>query len=110
MSIASIFREGDLRDVERLSAGLSREEVLDCYCVMEEELSQSDADLFNRAYRKGRAMAKAKAVDALFAQMITGKDGVKGALSYLTRLANEWESDEEMSGSGGRVLKIELGD
>ena len=95
------------KEIERLAAGLSREEVLDCYGVSEEELNQCDRDIFDRAYRKGRALAKARAVDALFVQMVSGKDGVKGSLSYLRQLGKEWEGEGE-SGVAGRILRIEM--
>lgn len=85
---------GDPLNIERLAAGLSKEEVLDCWAVTYDELDQNDQDLFNRSFKKGRALAKAKAVDSLFSQM-NSRDGVKGCLSYLTRVGDVWPTVEE---------------
>jgi hypothetical protein len=94
------FDKSELADIERLASGLSKAEVLDVFYMLEEELSQEDLDIFNRAYRKGRALAKAQAVDCLFVQM-SGRQGVPGALAYLTRLADEWPSESE--GNAGKT-------
>lgn len=106
----STFRPDDHLNIERLAAGLSQDEVLDCFCVTKEELSQEDLDYFTRAYKKGRAMAKADAVTKLQAQM-AGRDGVKGCLAYLVRVGDEWPEvteDKNSNSSTGTTFRVEL--
>ena len=107
----SVFKQGDLHDIERFAAGLSEQEVLDIYLVRKDELCQQDRDLFERSYKRGRALGKAKAVEALFTQMSLGKDGVRGAMEYLTRTATDWpaqaaQNDDGISFGGFRI-KVE---
>ena len=103
----SIFTGNDTDSIERFAAGLSPEEVLDIWCVTADELSQADLDTFNRCYRRGRALAKSRAVDALFGCM-SGRDGVKGSLAYLVRMNDEWPEVTEETESGKGVFKIVL--
>jgi len=105
----SIFSNNDPANIERLAAGLSEVEVLDCWGVAKDELSQNDLDLFARSFRKGRAMAKARAVDSLFSAM-NGRDGVKGALSYLVRVGDVWPTVTEEKKGNGTVFRIEMAD
>lgn len=105
----SPFSTNDMKNVERLAKGLSPDEVIECWGLTLDELDPEDMDLFSRAYRKGRALAKAQAVESLFMQM-DAKDGGKNALAYLTRMAKEWESDDNLSAAGHRILRIEFED
>ena len=105
------FKSDDHLNIERLAAGLSPEEVLDCFCVTYDELSEDDKDYFSRSFKKGRAMAKAKAVDSLQSQM-NGRDGVKGCLAYLVRVGDEWpeivNAGKQSTEGGGTTFKVIL--
>jgi len=85
----TVFNTNDHHDIERYASGLSKDEVLDIWCTTYEELGQQDQDYFDRSYKKGRALAKALAVESLFKNM-QGKNGVAGPLAYLVRVGDEW--------------------
>ena len=95
-----MFDEVDINDIQRYSTGLSEEEVLDIFGYELSELGADDLKVFNRAFKKGRALGKHRAVEALFDGM-EGADAVKGALSYLVRVGAIWPQVEDSVGDGG---------
>jgi hypothetical protein len=109
MAEPTIFSDVDLTRIEGLAAGLSRTEILDIYYIGSiDELNHIDSVNFEKSYRKGRALAKATAVNALFSQM-NSRDGIKGSLSYLIRFGEEWPNiEEESSKNGQHVFKFTI--
>lgn len=103
---SNMFTELELQRIEQLAAGLSKEEILACFYVKEDELNAADRDSFNRSFMKGRSEAKALAVHHLFSQM-GGRDGVKGTLAYLIRFGEQWPLvEEEGSTKDQHVFKV----
>jgi hypothetical protein len=93
-------------EIEQLAVGLSKQEILEYYFRDEDSLSPNERIILARAFNRGRASAKAKATLSLFNQM-NGKDGIKGALSYLVRFAEDWPQLEEESNSKSQhVFKV----
>jgi hypothetical protein len=100
MTLLIPLTERDVGTIESRAAGLSKEEVLATYYRTYDELGKDEIALFEKAYARGRALAKFLAVDMLFRQM-QGKDGVKGALSYLVRFGDDWPAIEDERTKGG---------
>lgn len=76
--------------VEDAAAGLTEADVL--LVLGSPSLNEVEKEWFDRAYAKGRAIAKKRAVDNLFASM-RDKGGHSAALSYLARFADKWNDE-----------------
>lgn len=94
-------------DIGNKAAGLDEQEVCDHWGLDHSELEGNDLWFFNYHYKKGRAEAKADAVNALFRQM-KGRNGKDASLAYLLRFNDDWDKDVEDKTQGRRyVLSIE---
>jgi len=108
------FDYASLIEIETLSAGLDQAEVLAWYGLDVQDLDQPDAILdkkyFNIAFNRGRAVAKQKAVFALFEAM-KGRQGKESSISYLARFGtDQWRQDvqSDNSTSGKFSFKVEM--
>ena len=94
--------ESDLQQIENYAAGLTKQEVMDILGISQDSLDIESRGMFERAYTKGRALAKARAVESLFRAM-SGKNGHNAAVEYLTRTADEWI---KTGNCGGGKIKV----
>ena len=106
------FDYSNLQEIEELAAGLDAEEVCAWYGLTPAEIQQSEKDwlYFQRAFNKGRANAKRKAVGKLFEAM-GGRQAKESAISYLARFSDGWRepvaSDNQTSGKFSFQVKID---
>lgn len=100
----SLLTPDTLRDVEGLAAGMNEAEICDYLCIDIAELQHPnckvDLTWFNKAFKRGRALAKHAAVGNLFTSM-KGNQGTVASLSYLKRFATEWKRDAEIDDTEG---------
>ena len=99
------FEHSDGNVIGTLSMGLEKEEALDYFNIEYDELEAPDQFFFDCHYQKGRALAKNKAVSAMFDQM-KGKAGTTAALEYLVRFADKWPEKEGDASTRGRTFKF----
>jgi len=96
----AIFDQATLYEVEHLSKGMSEEEVLAIFTLDLEELEQYPTDLiwFRKAFKRGRSMAKHKAVNDLF-QAMQGRQAKEASIAYLQRFGVLWPEAKEQDGN-----------
>lgn len=87
------FKPDMLAEIETLAAGLSENEIFQYYFTTKEQLKPEDLKYFHIAFTRGRALAKSRAIEKLFASMGDTKTGTAAALSYLKRFADEFAVD-----------------
>lgn len=96
------FSLNDLETVELMSAGMSEEEVLDYFALDLDELDkETDLKWFSRAFKRGRSVAKRKAVQKLFESM-GDRNGSQASIAYLRHFGEKWPNDGSDASSSGK--------
>lgn len=81
-----------LAKIEDFAWGLELDEIFD-YFGAKEDFVEDEIKWMERAFRRGRAVAKKQAVDNLFASM-KDRNGQNASLPYLRRFAEKWPGDD----------------
>lgn len=80
-----------LNEIEDFAWGLELDEIYD-YFGSKDDLSAAEISWVERAFKRGRALAKKQAVDNLFVTM-KERNGQNASLPYLRRFAEKWPGD-----------------
>lgn len=81
-----------LAEIEDFAWGLELEEIYD-YFGAKEDFKDEEIKWMERAFKRGRAIAKKQAVDNLFSSM-KDRNGQNASLPYLRRFADKWPGDD----------------
>jgi len=97
--------------IQSLSEGLSKVEVLDYLGKTEEDFSKEDWVVFEKAWKRGRNALKIHAVQKLKESM-SGRNGLQASLATLVRFAEEWPEGSTIDDkiSAGKSFRIVLDD
>lgn len=79
-------------EIRGMAHGMTLREICDFYGITLEGLPSSDKFFLCTMFIKGRVTGTLKATEALFGQM-HGREGVKASVSYLSRFADNWQSE-----------------
>lgn len=100
-----VFDDGTLAEIQHFaSRGLSKEEILDGYSAVWDDLPAADKKAFDEHYKYGKVQGLKAMSDALFMQANT-KGGTPAALAYLLRFGANFPNISE-SGGGSATITI----
>ena len=88
-----------LHEVADMAAGMSKEEILQTFSIVFDDLSKDEQVYFNEFFNYGRGMAVRKVVNNLI-DSSKGRQGQAAAMSFLRRFAKEFEGELEGDASG----------
>ena len=83
-----------LAKIEDFAWGLEMDEIFD-YFGAKVDFEAEEIKWMERAFRRGRAIAKKQAVDNLFSSM-KDRNGQNASLPYLRRFADKWPGDDNV--------------
>lgn len=82
-----------LAQIEDYAWGLELDEIYDAFGD-KEDFTEAEIKWMQKAFRRGRAIAKKQAVDNLFTSM-KDRNGQNASLPYLRRFAEKWPGDDK---------------
>lgn len=85
-----------LSEIEDYAWGLELDEIADYFGGMD-DFTEAEVLWVEKAFRRGRAIAKKQAVDNLFSSM-KDRNGQNASLPYLRRFADKWPADDVKEG------------
>lgn len=96
-----------LAEIEDFAWGLELDEIYD-YFGAKEDFEAEEVKWMERAFRRGRAIAKKQAVDNLFISM-KDRNGQNASLPYLRRFADKWPGDDNVKEGDLLVFRANIG-
>lgn len=102
----NLLTEKQLEQIQLLSEGLSKQDVLDYYGLTLERLSDEDTILFNKAYNRGRVNMKLYAVRALKQAMTNSKTGMAASLAALSQLSEQWSDAPQAAAAKSFTISL----
>jgi len=97
-----------LAKIEDFAWGLELDEIFD-YFGAKEDFNEEEIKWMERAFRRGRAIAKKQAVDSLFTLM-KDRNGQNASLPYLRRFAEKWPGDDNVKEGDVLIFRANVGD
>lgn len=96
-----------LAQIEDFSWGLELDEIFD-YFGSKEDFTKDEIKWMERAFKRGRAVAKKQAVDNLFASM-KDRNGQNASLPYLRRFAEKWPGNDDIKEGDVLIFRANVG-
>lgn len=104
----AFFSDATLTEVQEWArAGITKEEIMEGYSILWEDLPKEDQDAFMEHYKYGRIQGIKQMSDALFLQA-RGKQGTAAALAFLARFAKEWQKEVSENGDTNFNFSMKL--
>ena len=95
-------------EIKRISKGISLDDCARCFGYELEELPEADRRFLKAMHTRGRAEGLTEAVDHLFSQMKTARNGGALAVQYLQNFTDDWPKEGIGTGGAGLNFKVLL--